>query len=117
MVRLQTRTLGNLENASVAGRHEMALKAIRETQQSVELIAELERLRKESRGTMDLRHLRPVHIALYRDMNVTKRYAHPKEQTILLRWIGRKWQPSGHTSRHTVENTNLESRPVLALTV
>jgi hypothetical protein len=64
MVRLQTRTLGILESASAAGRHETALKAIRETRQNIELIAELERLRGEGRGTLDLRHLRPEQIAV-----------------------------------------------------
>jgi hypothetical protein len=64
LVRLQKRTLRILESASTAGRHETALKAIRESRGNIELIAELERLRSESGGILDLPHIKPEQIAV-----------------------------------------------------
>lgn len=51
MVRIQKRTLGILESAPAAGRHETALKAIRETRGNIEL---LQALLEEGGNTLDL---------------------------------------------------------------
>lgn len=47
MVRVQERTLGILEGATAVGRHETALRAIREARGNLEFIAKLEGLLKE----------------------------------------------------------------------
>ena len=56
MVRIQQGTGAILEHASAEGRHETALKAIRETRGNVELIAKLQ-AQLEGRNSLDLRGL------------------------------------------------------------
>jgi hypothetical protein len=55
MVRIQKGTLTILENARAAGRHETALKAIRETRGNIELIAKLGARFADGGNTLDLR--------------------------------------------------------------
>jgi integrase len=58
-----------------------------------------------------------AYLAGHRDMNITKRYVHPQEQTIRTAMEKAHEVNGGHTSRHTVENIDLENRPVTTLTV
>jgi hypothetical protein len=53
MIGIQKKTDVLLESACAAGRHETALRAIREARSNVELISKLEGLR-EAEGTLDL---------------------------------------------------------------
>jgi integrase len=58
-----------------------------------------------------------AYLAGHRDMNITKRYVHPQEQTIRAAMDRAQVAGSGHTSGHTRENADLESTPVLTLTI
>lgn len=57
MVHIQQRTLAILESASTGGRHETALKAIRETRGNIELISKLEGLLADGGNMLDLHRL------------------------------------------------------------
>ena len=54
-----------------------------------------------------------AYLAGHRDMNITKRYVHPQEQTIRAAMDRAGVANGGHTSGHTVEDTDLENTPVL----
>jgi integrase len=54
-----------------------------------------------------------AYLAGHRDMNITKRYVHPQEQTIRAAMDRAQAANSGHTSGHTAQETDLESTPVL----
>jgi len=58
-----------------------------------------------------------AYLAGHRDMNITKRYIHPQEQTIRAAMDRAHVASGGHTSGHTHENADLENTPVLTLTV
>lgn len=58
-----------------------------------------------------------AYLAGHRDMNITKRYVHPQEQTIRAAMDRARAASSGHTFGHTHENADLEKTPVLTLTV
>jgi integrase len=58
-----------------------------------------------------------AYLAGHRDMNITKRYVHPQEQTIRAAMDRAQVANSGHTSGHTGQKVDLESTPVLTLTV
>jgi integrase len=58
-----------------------------------------------------------AYLAGHRDMNITKRYVHPQEQTIRAAMDRAEVANSGHTSRHTGQNANLEIASVLTPTV
>jgi integrase len=58
-----------------------------------------------------------AYLAGHRDMNITKRYVHPQEQTIRAAMDRAQVASSGHTSGHTVENTDLENTQVSTLTI
>jgi len=54
-----------------------------------------------------------AYLAGHRDMNITKRYVHPQEQTVRAAMERAQAANSGHTSGHTVQNADLEAMPVL----
>ena len=58
-----------------------------------------------------------AYLAGHRDMNITKRYVHPQEQTIRAAMDRAQEANSGHTSGHTLKNADLESTPVLTPTI
>jgi len=58
-----------------------------------------------------------AYLAGHRDMNITKRYVHPQEQTIRAAMERVQEEKSGHTSGHTAQDVNLEAMPVLAPTL
>jgi integrase len=65
-------------------------------------------------------HMDPWTLARFaghRDMNITKRYIHPQEQTIRAAMDRAHEANSGHTFRHTVQKPDLESTPVLTPTI
>jgi hypothetical protein len=64
MAQIQKHTLGILEGASRSGRHDTALKAIRETRANVELISKLGGLLEERGNTFDLQRLTSEEIGL-----------------------------------------------------
>ena len=53
-----------------------------------------------------------AYLAGHRDMNITKRYVHPQEQTVRAAMDRAREAKCGHTSRHTREEANLERMPV-----
>ena len=55
-----------------------------------------------------------AYLAGHRDMNITKRYVHPQEQTIRAAMDRAQAEKSGHTSGHTRQKSDLESMPVSA---
>ncbi|HEV3333195.1 MAG TPA: tyrosine-type recombinase/integrase [Bryobacteraceae bacterium] len=55
-----------------------------------------------------------AYLAGHRDMNITKRYVHPQEQTIRAAMDRAQVEKTGHTSGHTEQRPDLESMPVLA---
>ena len=57
-----------------------------------------------------------AYLAGHRDMNITKRYVHPQQQTIRAA-MDRAQATSGHTFGHTAQSTDLESTRVSTLTV
>jgi integrase len=57
-----------------------------------------------------------AYLAGHRDMNITKRYVHPQEQTIRAAMDRAQVANSGHTARHTEQNPDLETKPVSTLT-
>ncbi|HTQ57722.1 MAG TPA: tyrosine-type recombinase/integrase [Bryobacteraceae bacterium] len=54
-----------------------------------------------------------AYLAGHRDMNITKRYVHPQEQTIRAAMERVQQEKGGHTSGHTGQQTALEAMPVL----
>jgi len=54
-----------------------------------------------------------AYLAGHRDMNITKRYVHPQEQTVRAAMDRAQGEKGGHTSGHTGQKTELESIPVL----
>jgi len=58
-----------------------------------------------------------AYLAGHRDMNITKRYVHPQEQTIRAAMDRAQVANSGHTSGHTAQKTDFENAPVLAPTI
>ena len=54
-----------------------------------------------------------AYLAGHRDMNITKRYIHPQEQTIRAAMDRAELASSGHTSRHTVQPAAFEAMPVV----
>lgn len=55
-----------------------------------------------------------AYLAGHRDMNITKRYVHPQEQTIRAAMDRVREERSGHTFGHTRESADLEHMPVSA---
>ena len=58
-----------------------------------------------------------AYLAGHRDMNSTKRYVHPQEQTVRAAMDRAQVASGGHTSRHTGQKPDLESTEVLTLTI
>ena len=58
-----------------------------------------------------------AYLAGHRDMNITKRYVHPQQQTIRAAMDRAQVANSGHTSGHTAEGADLASMQVSAATV
>jgi integrase len=58
-----------------------------------------------------------AYLAGHRDMNITKRYVHPQEQTIRAAMDRVEAGKGGHTSGHTGQKADLESAPVLTPTI
>jgi integrase len=58
-----------------------------------------------------------AYLAGHRDMNITKRYVHPQEQTIRAAMDRAQAAEGGHTSGHTDKNADLNNVPVVALTI
>ena len=58
-----------------------------------------------------------AYLAGHRDMNITKRYVHPQEQTVRAAMERAQVGNSGHTFGHTAENADLANTPVLTPTV
>ena len=58
-----------------------------------------------------------AYLAGHRDMNITKRYVHPQEQTIRAAMDRVQVEKSGHTSGHTGQKADLENAPVLTPTI
>src|SRR5262249_40903664 len=58
-----------------------------------------------------------AYLAGHRDMNITKRYVHPQEQTIRAAMEKAREEKTGHTFGHTAQKTALENMPVSAPTV
>jgi integrase len=58
-----------------------------------------------------------AYLAGHSNMNTTKRYVHPQEQTIRTAMEKAHEVSGGHTSRHTARSTDLESTPVTTLRV
>ena len=62
-------------------------------------------------------HMEPwtlAYLAGHRDMNITKRYVHPQEQTIRAAMDRAHEEKGGHTFGHTTPNELLASMPVSA---
>lgn len=51
-----------------------------------------------------------AYLAGHRDMNITKRYVHPQQQTILAAMEKARDAKTGHNFRHTAESANDEKR-------
>ena len=58
-----------------------------------------------------------AYLAGHRDMNITKRYVHPKEQTIRAAMDRAQVANCGHTFGHTGQKADLENTPVLTPTI
>lgn len=58
-----------------------------------------------------------AYLAGHRDMNITKRYVHPQEQTIRAAMDRAQVANSGHSFRHTGQKADLENTTVLTPTV
>jgi hypothetical protein len=55
-----------------------------------------------------------AYLAGHSNMNTTKRYVHPQEQTIRSAMDRLQVEKSGHTSGHTAQTSDLETMPVSA---
>lgn len=53
-----------------------------------------------------------AYLAGHRDMNITKRYVHPQEQTIRAAMDRAHEEKAGHTFRHTAYGTDLDRMPI-----
>jgi len=58
-----------------------------------------------------------AYLAGHRDMNITKRYVHPQEQTVRAAMDRAQVANCGHTSGHTEQKTDLQNTPVLTPTI
>ncbi|HXI41866.1 MAG TPA: tyrosine-type recombinase/integrase [Bryobacteraceae bacterium] len=58
-----------------------------------------------------------AYLAGHRDMNITKRYVHPQEQTVRAAMDRAQVANSGHTSGHTGQQADLQTTPVLTPTI
>jgi integrase len=58
-----------------------------------------------------------AYLAGHRDMNITKRYVHPQEQTIRAAMDRAQEANSGHTFGHTAPKADLENTPILTPTI
>jgi integrase len=58
-----------------------------------------------------------AYLAGHRDMNITKRYVHPQEQTIRTAMERAREEKGGHTSSHTGQKADLEGMPVGSPTI
>jgi integrase len=58
-----------------------------------------------------------AYLAGHRDMNITKRYVHPQEQTIRAAMVRAQVGKNGHTSGHTAQEKDLAEMPVSTATV
>lgn len=58
-----------------------------------------------------------AYLAGHRDMNITKRYVHPQEQTIRVAMEKAHQENGGHTFGHTVPTSDLKGMPVSGRTV
>jgi hypothetical protein len=58
-----------------------------------------------------------AYLAGHRDMNITKRYIHPQEQTIRAALKRVHEEKSGHTFRHTEPKEVLENISMSALNI
>jgi integrase len=58
-----------------------------------------------------------AYLAGHRDMNITKRYVHPQEQTIRAAMDRAQVANCGHTSGHTAQKEDLENTPVMTPTI
>jgi len=58
-----------------------------------------------------------AYLAGHRDMNITKRYVHPQEQTIRAAMDRVQVEKGRHTFGHTEQKGDLENTPVLTPTV
>ena len=55
-----------------------------------------------------------AYLAGHRDMNITKRYVHPQEQTIRVAMDRAHEEKSGHTFGHTAQGVDLAKMRVSA---
>jgi integrase len=111
---------GHIEPSTIKKQHGKAIKqatAILRKQTGQEDTAfqsfELNTLRHTSL-TRWAPHMDPwtlAHLAGHRDMNITKRYIHPQEQTIRSAMDRAQVANSGHTSRHTSGSEGFKVRP------
>jgi hypothetical protein len=53
-----------------------------------------------------------AYLAGHCDMNITKRYLHPQEQTIRAAMDRAEGEKTGHTSGHSGQTSDLEKMPV-----
>lgn len=58
-----------------------------------------------------------AYLAGHRDMNITKRYVHPQEQTIRAAMDRAQVANIGHNSGHTAQKEDLENTPVTTPTI
>jgi integrase len=58
-----------------------------------------------------------AYLAGHRDMNITKRYVHPQEQTIRAAMQRAREENTGHTSGHTGQSADLKNMLVSTATV
>jgi len=58
-----------------------------------------------------------AYLAGHRDMNITKRYVHPQEQTVRAAMERVREEKDGHTSGHTGQKEGLNNTPVLTRTI
>ena len=58
-----------------------------------------------------------AYLAGHRDMNITRRYVHPQEQTIRAAMNRVQKETVGHTFGHTAQSEDVEAAPVFAATI
>lgn len=114
---------GHIEPSSLKKQHAKAVK------EATRLLREETGDRKRSFASFDLYTLRHTcltrwaphmdpwtlaYLAGHRDMNITKRYIHPQEQTILNAMEKAREAKGGHSSGHTGENAAMGPQPETA---